>query len=200
MEKWTDTGRWIVQEGDLQPHELMQLLADFLERESVPYRVVGSMASIVYGEPRFTNDVDILIELPHEKIEALCREFPPPDFYDSEQAVRDAVERRHQFNILHIPSGLKTDMILSTETEFGKLDISQGQRIESEGFYSALFASPENVILKKLLYFKEGGSDKHLRDCASILSIQGDRIDRDYLSQWAARLGVVNELRQVEAK
>ena len=46
--------------SDLQPYELMQRMADFLERESVPYRVIGSIASIAYGEPRFTNDVDIL--------------------------------------------------------------------------------------------------------------------------------------------
>ena len=53
--------------AELKPHELMQKVADFLQRESVPYRIVGSMASMAYGEPRFTNDVNVLVDLPLEK-------------------------------------------------------------------------------------------------------------------------------------
>ena len=122
--------------SDLKPYELMQKVADFLECESTPYRIVGSMASIVYGEPRFTNDVDVLVDLSREKVDAVCREFPPPDFYVSADAVREAIRIRHQFNILHMPSGLKVDMILSTDTEFSRLDISRGRRMKSEGFYT----------------------------------------------------------------
>lgn len=183
--------------SDLKSYELMQKVADFLERESTPYRIVGSMASIVYGEPRFTNDVDVLVDLPPDRVDAVCREFPPPDYYVSAEAVREAIAKRHQFNILHMPSGLKVDMILSTDTEFSQLDLSQGQRIRSEGFYSALFASPENVILKKLSYFQEGGSDKHLRDVAGMLLIQGEKIDQAHLDKWAAKLGVADELQLV---
>ncbi len=186
--------------SDLRPYELMQKVADFLERESTPYRIVGSMASIVYGEPRFTNDVDVLADLHAEKVDAVCHEFPPPDFYVSAEAMREAIANRHQFNILHIPSGLKVDVILSTDTEFGRLDLSRGRRIKSEGAYNALFASPENVILKKLLYFQEGGSEKHLRDVGGIFLIQGERIDPTYLDEWAAKLGVGDELRLVRER
>jgi hypothetical protein len=186
--------------SDLKPYQLMQKVADFLERRSTPYRIVGSMASIVYGEPRFTNDVDVLVDLPREQVDALCGEFPPPDYYVSADAVRQAIANRHQFNILHIPSGLKVDMILAVDTEFGRLDLSQGQRIKSEGAYNARFASPENVILKKLSYFQEGGSDKHLRDVAGIILIQGEKIDQAYLDKWAAKLGVGDELRIVRER
>jgi hypothetical protein len=178
----------------------MQKAVDFLERESVPYRVVGSLASILYGEPRFTNDVDILIDLPQEKVDALCKEFPSPDFFVSADAVREAIASRHQFNILHLPSGLKVDMILSKDTEFGRLDISQGRRVESEGYFNALFASPENVILTKLLYFQEGQSEKHLRDVSGVLLVQGEQIDQAYLDHWAKELGVTEELDLVRKK
>ena len=77
--------------AELKPHELMQKVADFLERESVPYRIVGSMASIAYGEPRFTNDVDVLVDLSMENVDALCREFPSPDYFVAPHAVRQAV-------------------------------------------------------------------------------------------------------------
>ena len=183
--------------AELKPHELMQKVADFLERESVPYRIVGSMASMAYGEPRFTNDVDVLVDLPPEKVDALCREFPSPDFFVAPHAVRRAISSRHQFNILHIPAGLKVDMILSADTEFDRLNINSGQRLKSEGSYDALFASPENLILKKLVYYQEGGSEKHLRDIGSMLAIQGEKIDHTYLDKWASELGVVEELQLV---
>ena len=185
---------------ELKPHELMQKVADFCERESVPYRIVGSMASMAYGEPRFTNDIDVLVDLPVEKIETLCREFPSPDFFIAPHAVRQAILNRHQFNILHIPAGLKVDMILAADTEFDRRNLDTGQRLRCEGAYDALFASPENVILKKLVYYQEGGSEKHLRDIASMLAIQGDQIDQAYLDNWASELGVTEELHLIRRR
>jgi hypothetical protein len=183
--------------AELKPHELMQKVASFCERESVPYRIVGSMASMAYGEPRFTNDVDVLVDLPLEKVETLCQEFPAPDFFVAPHAVRQAISTRHQFNILHIPAGLKVDMILSANCEFDRLNLNSGQRLRSEGAYDALFASPENVILMKLVYYQEGSSEKHLRDISSMLAIQGEKIDHTYLDKWASELGVTEELQSV---
>jgi hypothetical protein len=183
--------------AELKPHELMQKVADLFERESVPYRIVGSMASMAYGEPRFTNDVDVLVDLPLERVDALCREFPSPDYFVAPHAVRRAISSRHQFNILHIPAGLKVDVILSTDSEFDRLTLNSGRRLRSEGAYDALFASPENVILKKLVYYQEGGSEKHLRDIGSMLAIQGSKIDHAYLDAWASKLGVVEELQLI---
>ena len=179
--------------SDLQPYELMQKAATFFERHDVPYRVVGSIASIAYSEPRFTNDIDILVELRVDLVESIEQEFPSPEYYLSLDAVRSAIRSRRQFNVIHVPSGLKLDIIQCKDSEFGRLDISQGQRLKSDGFYDAWFASPENVILMKLRFFKEGGSDKHLRDTASILLVQGSRIDRDYITKWSQQLGVSEE-------
>lgn len=182
---------------ELKPHELLKKFADFLAREGIRYRIVGSMASIIYGEPRFTNDIDVLVELTADRIEALEKEFQPPDFYFSSDAALDAIQRRHQFNILHIPSGLKVDVIQCKGDEFGQLDIQGGQRIQVQGLYDAWFASPENVILMKLRYFQDGGSEKHLRDITGILKIQKDRIDLAYLDLWAERLKISTEWQNV---
>ena len=56
--------------------------------------------------------------------------------------------------------------------------------------YEAYFAAPEDVILKKMEYYKQGGSEKHLRDITGMLRISGDEIDRQYISGWADSLGV----------
>jgi hypothetical protein len=179
-----------VSPSDLKPYELMQKAALFFERLGVPYRIVGSMASMAYGEARFTNDIDILVDLREEQVQAIELEFRAPDFYVSIPAAREAILRRHQFNIIHLPSGLKIDLIQRKDTEFGRLDIEHGQRIKSEGYYDAWFGSPENVILMKLRYFQESNSEKHLRDIASILLVQGTAIDRSYIAEWADKLGV----------
>ena len=97
--------------SELQPHELMQRMSDFFEAESISYWVVGSMASMVYGEPRFTNDVDIVADLPSAKVERFCGHFAEPEYYFSEAAVREAIQRRFQFNVLHPASGLQVDVI-----------------------------------------------------------------------------------------
>ena len=178
---------------ELQPYELMQVVADFLEGQGVTYRVVGSMASMMYGEPRFTNDIDILADLKPDGVAPLCAAFLPPDYDVSESAAREATLRRRQFNILHIPSGLKVDLIIPPDSEFARSELSRGRRLTSEGEFSVWFGSPEDVLLSKLVFYRSGGSEKHLRDMASMLKIQGDRIDRIYIEHWAAQLGVQTE-------
>ncbi len=180
---------------ELQPSELMQIAADFFESEGIHYRVVGSMASMAYGEPRFTNDVDIVAELTMDKVPALCKAFAAPDYYVSEQAVRDAVKRRFQFNIIHPASGLKVDVIVPAITEFTQSEKTRIKRITSEGEYSVWFASPEDVLLNKLVYFKLGGgeSQKHLRDIGGMLKLLGDKLDSHYVTHWAKELNVLSE-------
>jgi hypothetical protein len=177
---------------ELQPAELMQIAADFFEAQGIHYRVVGSMASMAYGEPRFTNDVDIVAELTMEKVPALCKAFAAPDFYVSEPAVRSAIQGHSQFNIIHPASGLKVDVIVPALTEFNQSERARIKRITSEGEYSVWFSSPEDVLLNKLVYFKLGGgeSQKHLRDIGGMMKLLGDKLDRHYISYWAKGLDV----------
>lgn len=181
--------------SELQPHELMQRMADFFESEGIPYRVVGSMASMIYGEPRFTNDVDIVADIPLMKVGRFCQHFAEPEYYVSETAMRDAILRRFQFNLLHPASGLKVDVILPPDTEFARSEASRVRRIRAEGEYDAWFGSPEDVLLMKLVYFQLGGgiSEKHLRDIAGMMKILEQKLDRVYVTEWAAKLGVAEE-------
>lgn len=180
---------------ELEPHQLMQRLADFMEAHKIAYRIVGSMASMVYGEPRFTNDVDIVVELRPEHVPALCAAFAPPEYYLAEHAVHDAIARRFQFNILHPASGLKVDIVLQQDTEFARSEAKRIRRISSPGEYDAWFGSPEDVLLSKLVYFQLGGgiSEKHLRDIAGMMKVLREKLDRVYISEWAAKLGVATE-------
>lgn len=171
----------------------MHLVAAFLEQQAIRYRVVGSLASMAYGEPRFTNDIDFLADLRPEHAAAFLQAFPPPEHYLSEAAMRAAIEQPGQFNIIHIPSGLKVDMIVLRQDDYSHVEIQRGRRLTSPGEFDVWFAAPEDVILNKLVYYREGRSEKHLRDIASMLMIQGAAIDRGYIASWSLRLGVLAE-------
>jgi hypothetical protein len=174
----------------MEPSDLLCHVVETLETLGIPYLVTGAVAAIAYGEPRFTNDIDVVVDLPASKILELRARFPSPEYYVSELAIREAVARRHQFNIIHPGSGLKIDMIVRKDTPFDQGRFARQRRLPIAPEAEASFASPEDVILKKLEYYREGGSEKHLRDIAGILKITGDRVDSDYISKWSKALGV----------
>ena len=168
--------------------DLLRYVASVLEKLGLRYFVTGSVVAIFFGEPRFTNDIDIVVDLKPERIQEFCSEFPQTDFYLSEEAVRRAVRQHSQFNIIHPASGLKVDVMIPSASPFNSSRFSRTTRIKPAPDYDAVFSSPEDVILKKMEYYREGGSDKHLRDIAGILKISADLIDRTYIADWAARL------------
>lgn len=186
--------------ADLQPRELLQIAADFFELHGIAYRVVGSMASIAYGENRFTNDVDVVADLKLEHVDDLCAKFQAPDYFVARHAVTDAIQKRFQFNIIHIPAGLKIDVMLPKPTEFSALEQQRAIRLTDPDGLSAVFATPEDVILNKLIFFQMGDSEKHLRDIGGILKVKADAVDRVYITAWAAKLGVAEEWAMIQKR
>jgi hypothetical protein len=172
--------------------ELLRYLVDTLDSLAIDYMIVGSHASIYYGEPRFTQDVDIVIELTPSALPGLLGRFPPTEFYVSEAAARDAVAQRGQFNIIHGASGVKIDVFIGKDTEYDRLRFQRRHQLPLVPGREAYFARPEDVVLYKLLYFRQGGSDRHLRDIAGILAVSGPDLDIAYVLQWARRLDVLD--------
>jgi hypothetical protein len=144
--------------------ELLRYLVDVLDELAIEYMIVGSHASIYYGEPRLTQDVDVVIGLTRPALPGFLDRFPASDFYVSEAAARDALARHGQFNIIPGASGVKIDVFIGKDTEYDRLRFERRHRLPLVPGREAYFARPEDVILYKLLYFKEGGSDRHLRD------------------------------------
>ncbi|MEO8496481.1 MAG: nucleotidyl transferase AbiEii/AbiGii toxin family protein [Planctomycetota bacterium] len=177
----------------MEPEDLLRFVVLACEQLGLRYLVTGSTATIAYGEPRFTNDIDIVLDLHAEQIDNFCNGFPAHDFYLSRQAVTSAVERKSQFNVIHPTSGLKVDFMVFAPTEFNTSRMLRGRDLPALEDRTVRFASPEDVILMKLKYFQEGGSEKHLRDIRGVLEVQGSKIDRDYIAAWAAKLDVVVE-------
>lgn len=170
--------------------ELLRHVVRACETVGLRYFVTGSVATIFYGEPRFTNDIDVVVDLPREKVGEFLRQFPAGEFYLSEEALRRAVERKTQVNVIHPTSGLKVDVIIPSGNAFDRSRFSRTRTLHPAPDLAAVFASPEDIIVKKMAYYREGGSDKHLRDIAGVLEFGGSDIDRRYIAEWAERLGL----------
>lgn len=116
----------------------------------IPYTLVGSFASIAYGEPRVTLDINIVLDLQDSQISAFCSAFPAPEFYLSEEAVRDALQARLQFKVWHPASGNKIDFILPRSDEWGQLQLQRRQKLQLLPDCAGFSARPEDVIIGKL--------------------------------------------------
>lgn len=169
------------------PFELLQKVVEVFECLRIQYLVTGAIASIAYGEPRLTNDIDIVAAVEESHISGILTAFPIPEFYVNEEAVRDAIRHQGQFNIIHPSSGLKIDVMIKKDTPFDQSRFNRIRKIQPAESYQANFASPEDVIIKKMEYYKEGSSEKHLRDITGIMKVSKG-IDFTYIDYWAQRL------------
>ena len=177
--------------------ELLRRVSGAFEALGIPYFVTGSMATIAYGEPRFTRDIDVVVRLRKSDIGRLRLEFPEEEFYLSAGAADEAIEHAGQFNILHPGSGLKIDVMVADSSEFNDSRFGRSRKLPIGGSSTAAFASPEDVIIKKLEYFRAGESDKHLRDIAGVVKVMGDDLDHGYIKVWSQRLGLTSLWQQV---
>jgi len=173
--------------------ELLRHVLHILEEQGLTYLLVGSLASGVYGEPRLTHDIDVVLELRPDQVARLCEEFPAPDYYVSEKAAREAVARGGQFNVIHPASGNKIDFMVARQDAWGRSQISRRRLEQIFPGRRGYTAAPEDVIIGKLWYYREGGSEKHLRDIAGMLQVSGEEIDKQYISHWTEQLALVEE-------
>ena len=174
----------------MEQSKLMRLVIQALESTGIPYMITGSQASAYYGEPRFTRDIDIVPDTKPEQAEEFITFFPSNEFYCDKEMIEEEIERRGQFNIIHTASGLKIDIILTKTTPFSQTEFARRNRSAVFSDQDAFFTSPEDVIIKKMEYYKEGGSEKHLRDIAGILKISGEAVDKNYIANWSRQLGL----------
>lgn len=183
--------------------ELIRHAVQTLDTLAIPYALVGSWGSGIYGEPRFTRDIDFVLDLKLALVPQFCAAFLNDEFYLSEAAVRDAVRTRFQFNLIHPGSGNKIDFILTRPESWSAGQLQRRRRIElrlGEEAFDVYVAAPEDVILGKLWYFSQGGGDRHLRDIAGILRVTGEGVNRAEVERWATKLGYLEIWQQIVAK
>ncbi len=168
--------------------DLLRQVLEVLEEMEITYMVVGSIASSSYGEPRMTQDIDVLVSLTSDDAVPIARAFPSPDYYVSLEAVKEAIAHGGQFNVIHPTSGNKIDFMMAPRDPWGREQLSRRQRVrilpDTEGYT----ARPEDIIISKMKYYHQGGSEKHLRDITGIIKVSGEDVDFKYIAEWAEKL------------
>jgi len=178
------------------PEELLCLAAKILEELAIPYLITGGMAVAVWAKPRFTWDIDIVIELLPEKLPLLAQRLLAidKDVYVSREAMRRALENKGEFNFIHPQTGLKVDFWVLKNDSFDKNRIKNPVKKIIDG-QAVNFISPEDLILSKLLWHKISPSDKQTEDIKSVLRIS--KVDIDYIKQWAHKQGTLEIFNQI---
>jgi hypothetical protein len=176
------------------PDPLAQFLEP-LERLGIPYCITGSVAASVYGEPRLTADIDLVVLIEPTDIPALRREFPDSDYYvPPEETLRLELARtRGMFNLIHHASQFKADIYVAGGDPLHVWALAHRRRIDLGGG-GAWIAPPEYVILRKLEYLHQGGSDKHVRDIRFVLA--ATEVDQPFLDSEIQRMGLTAEWRR----
>ena len=175
--------------------DLVSLFVQPLEALGLPYMVTGAVAAIVYGEPRLTNDVDVVVAMRSSDAERFHQAFAAPDVYvpPPEVIAIEAARPLHgHFNVIHVPTALKADIYPTGADPLHAWALPL-RRYVPVGEATIAIAPPEYVIVRKLQYLRDGGSDKHRRDVRAMLVQHGGRLDRESLDAQVTRLGLAAE-------
>lgn len=181
------------------PRAFLVAIARILNDMRIPYLVTGGMSVVVWGRPRFTADVDVFIGIEPHELATFAKELRRigSHVYIDEDAMREAYAAEGEFSIVDSESGIKADFWIARRADAfsaSRLARRVPKVIAEETVY---FSSPEDLILSKLLWHRQSPSDRQIEDVRSVLAVSGMVLDRAYLEEWAAKLGVEHELREL---
>ena len=183
--------------SQVRDHELRTFFTyviQVLEKIDVPCMVVGGFAAIFYGEPRFTIDVDLVADIQPRHIKPFMDAFPVPEYYASEEGIRDALLRCYPFNVIQSSTGAKIDIVPLPKDIFTRLAFQRRQRIEyDEAGHTADFITAEDIVIAKLMAYRETKSDKHWRDARGVLAMQWGELNLDAIRRGANGAGMLKE-------
>ncbi len=177
--------------------ELVRKVLGWLNENHIPYMVSGSVVSSIQGEPRLTHDIDIVVNVTAAIIPSLTGAFLPPRYYLSAQSIKDALLHQSMFNLIDTEGGDKIDFWILTNEPY---DVERFSRRRDENLWGVKckVSAPEDTVLMKLKWARiSGGSDKQFTDALRVFELQYENLDMDYLQEWAARLGVQNDLEKI---
>ncbi len=174
------------------PLALAARVGKILEDLGVPWLLGGSLASSLYGEPRTTLDVDLVAALEPSQVEPFVRALGK-EFYADPEAARAFLEKRGEFNIIHLPSMTKVDVFPPSRGKDPEGQFRRRRKVVLPGVEGEIYvSSPEDVVVQKLIWYEEGGgvSDRQWRDVLGVLKVLGGSLDLEWLYGRAEDLGL----------
>jgi hypothetical protein len=179
----------------------MRRVVEAFDTLEVRYLIGGSVATMLYGIPRLTRDVDFVAEIRHEHVTPLMARLQD-EFYIDDQMISDAIQRQGSFNVIHLATMDKADVFVANSDDWGKLQMDRRQYRHPDPRhpdFGAYFSSPEDNILNKLVWYRLGGgsSSQQWNDILGVLKVQARALDLTYLQAWSDRLAIAELLTTV---
>ncbi len=180
----------------------LKLILDALKAAKVEYLIGGAIAEWAWGEPRATQDLDIVINLPIKSVGRFSKELENRDMLvPADIILNTMMEDRADIplNAIHMYSGLKADLYLMRDGDELRQSAFQRRLLVDYGppIGKVYVHSPEDLILYKLMYLGLSGQPKHARDIAAILKTKKDQLDYGYTEGWVDRLGLNSVWREL---
>ena len=172
--------------------ECLVRIAQALEAAGVAFMVTGSHSSSHYGQPRTTNDIDLVIDPTPEQLTRFV-DLLDDAYYVSREAAQEAFARRSMFNVIDFDEGWKADLIVRKDRPFSVEEFRRRLPRTLQG-QSLPIASAEDVILAKLEWNALTASERQVQDALNVAAVQWPTLDQAYLRQRAPTLGVAEKL------
>jgi hypothetical protein len=171
--------------------DIVRDISTRFERAQIPYMLTGSMAMNYYAQPRMTRDIDVVVEITPEDIERVMVLFRP-QYYVSEENIRDSLAHESIFNLIHLESVIKVDCIVRKSSEYRRVEFGRRRRISIREF-TTYIVSKEDLIISKLLWAKDSHSEIQLGDVRNLLATG---YDVAFLRRWTHELRLDNLLEE----
>lgn len=182
---------------DFEKREVVLKVIAVLDQLKITYLIAGSFASAMYGLARTTNDADLVAEIKADQVTDLFRALEP-DFYVNEGSIHRAVDSGRHFNVIHSETQFKVDVFTPKREGFAAKEFARRQQKEfgTGSGRTVFFASAEDTVLAKLEWYRRGNevSEQQWRDVVTVLKVQRNRLDLEYMRESAAELGVADLL------
>jgi hypothetical protein len=180
--------------------DFLKRLVEALDEADIPYMLSGSVGSSFHGQPRATNDFDVIVAPTREQLTSFVASFDD-NYYVSAEAAQQALKDGSMFNIIDQATGGKADFIVKKKRDFSHEEFQRRKRVKLFDI-DVCIVSPEDAILSKLEWSKEQNIGIHLRDALGVAVVQWNKLDKDYLKKWAVQLELEDQIEQLfnEAK
>jgi len=173
---------------------------DVLEALGLEYMIWGGVAAIVYGEPRYTQDMDLVLKLDSRRAHLMAKALKEDHYYVSLESILEAIAHNSYFNVIHFYTNIKVDFWVPGYDPIIQWAFEHRRIMPFDEARQAAYMPPESVILTKLRAYQASDSTRHLEDIERILRVSGPGLDRAYIERETLKMGMLALWRRLAAK